>query len=93
LSPPARRSGGALALRLRRFFADPHRFGWSVRFRLAAREDFDITKAGHHELDRVPGLAALVLPGTGTDLADKPEAGADLNGFLDQRDLCGCESA
>lgn len=36
-----------LHFRLRRFFADDQRFGLCVRFWLAAREDLDITEAGH----------------------------------------------
>ncbi len=87
LAPPARPSGRALALRLRRFFADDHRFGLCVSLRLAACEDLDITQTGHHELDGVAGLAALIFPGARTDLSNKAEAGADLNGFLDQGDL------
>ena len=53
-----------------------------------SEKDLDITKASHHELDGVAGLAALIFPGARTDLSNKAEAGADLNGFLDQCDLC-----
>ena len=87
LAPPARPSGRALALRLRRFFADDHRFGLCVSLRLAACEDLDITQTGHHELDGVAGLAALIFPGTRTDLADETEAGADLNSFFEDPEM------
>ena len=38
-----------------------------VSLRLTAREDFDIAKAGHDELDRVALLAALIFPRAGAD--------------------------
>ena len=89
LAPPARPSGRALALRLRRFFADDHWFGLCVRFRLAARQDLDITQTGDHELDGVAGLAALIFPGARTHLTDEPQARTHLHGLLDQCDFGG----
>src|SRR5690349_19121202 len=81
-------SGGAFALGLRSLFACRRFLGSGIRLWLSARKDFDVTEAGHNELDGVARLATLIFPGAGTDLAYEAQAGADLHSLLDQGNLC-----